>query len=304
MGSWTGSSWQSDTIFGHLCWNLRYLYGESELTRFLDGYTDDHPPMLLSNGFPEDLLPKPILPPSLMDITLPLEEQRHHFRLSKNIRDRVYLSREEFEGVLKGEEIHTVLQDEVEETNEIKRITYKNQIDRLTGTTGDGGQLFSFEESYWESVSVYLKVDESHADLVEKLFRELENTGYGKRKSVGYGHVHKVYFDSFEDFSAPADANGFVTLSNFVPSARDPTSGYWKYIVKYGKTGEIYSQEETAFKKPLLMLLAGSTFYASPCREFYGRLVNGISPPLPQVVQYAYALPVPIKLPPPANKEG
>jgi CRISPR-associated protein Csm4 len=66
--------------------------------------------------------------------------------------------------------------------------------------------------------------------------------------------------------------------------------------VKYGKLGEEYALEEIAFKKPLLMLEAGSTFYDSPVKQFYGRMVRGVSPAYPQVVQYGFALPVPMRL--------
>jgi hypothetical protein len=44
-------------------------------------------------------------------------------------------------------------------------------------------------------------------------------------------------------------------------------------------------------------LEAGSSFYDSPIRNSYGRLVKGLSIQYPAVVQYGYALPVPLRLP-------
>jgi CRISPR-associated protein Csm4 len=87
-----------------------------------------------------------------------------------------------------------------------------------------------------------------------------------------------------------------MSLSHFVPAAKDPLKGYWEILVKYPKLGEDFAITGNPHKKPLIMLRAGSSFFDSPCREYYGRLVKGLSPQYPQVVQYGYAFPVPIKL--------
>ena len=56
---------QSDTIFGHLLWALRYTEGEGgeeSLADFLGQYRAGEPPLLVSAGFPEGSLPVPVLP--------------------------------------------------------------------------------------------------------------------------------------------------------------------------------------------------------------------------------------------------
>jgi CRISPR-associated protein Csm4 len=300
MHSWTASEWQADTIFGHLCWGMRYLYGEKELKDFLNLYEIGAPPLLVSNGFPGDLLPKPSLPPMPADYTISLGEQRQLFDSHKNVKKIECLTPEEFARALNGEIPSQFLNTEVgSESHQIKRITLKNQIDRLTNTTGGEGQLFPFEEFHWDTVSIYLRVGDGFVDKAHSLFDYLAKVGYGKRKSVGYGQIESYSFKQFDGFPATSNANGFVTLSNFVPSANDPAVGNWSLLVKYGKLGEEYAQEEIAFKKPLLMLEAGSTFYDSPVKQFYGRMVHGVSPAYPQVVQYGFALPIPMKLPHP-----
>jgi CRISPR-associated protein Csm4 len=55
--------WQADTLFGHLCWQMLYHEGETALNDFLDLYRQRQPPLLFSNGFPGDYLPRPYLPP-------------------------------------------------------------------------------------------------------------------------------------------------------------------------------------------------------------------------------------------------
>ncbi|MBA7610625.1 hypothetical protein ES703_17837 [subsurface metagenome] len=294
--SWMASAWQSDTIWGHLCWGLRYNYGEDALLEFIDAYEQGTPPLLVSNGFPEDMLPRPIVAELVSDEHKSLPERRQAFRERKGAKDIRFLTREEFAKAIQGDQLVPSLKVGVETT----MVTLKNQISRLTSTTGaeGAGQLFSFEQYRWVSISIYLKVADDFAERARELFQYLEQSGYGKRKSVGYGQVKLVSFEPVSGFPSPADANGFVTLSNFVPAAKDPTSGYWGAIVKYGKLGEEFAIEGNPFKKPLIMLTAGSTFYDSPCREHYGRLVRGLSPiHTDKVVQYGLALPVPMKLP-------
>ncbi|RLC96208.1 MAG: hypothetical protein DRI40_03820 [Chloroflexi bacterium] len=298
MQSWTASAWQADTIFGHLCWGMRYLYGEKELEDFLEWYHEGVPPLLLSNGFPGDLLPRPLLPPSPEHGSPSLQQQKEAFDRGKKTKAVTHLSPEQFAQAIRGEEIGDLPQGpQQQRIAEQRRVTLKNQISRLTGTTGEEGQLFPFEEFYWDTVTVYLKLEQGFLDTAQRLFEYLRDAGYGKRKSVGYGQVKHLTLESFPGFPSPQDANGFISLSNFVPARHDPTTGNWRCLVKYGKMGEEYSQEDMAFKRPLLMFEAGSTFYDPCCRDFYGRLVSHISVSQPHVVQYGFALPVPMKLP-------
>jgi len=294
--SWMASAWQSDTIWGHLCWGLRYTDGEDALLKFIDAYEQGAPPILVSNGFPDGLLPRPIVPDTMPDKHLGLTEQRQEFRNRKTAKGTKLLTTEEFARAIRGEQLIPSPREHVETT----MVTLKNQINRLTSTTGaeGAGQLFSFEQYWWASISIYLKVVNEFVDRARELFQYLARSGYGKRKSVGYGQVRLVAFESFSGFPSPANANGFVSLSNFVPAVQDPTSGYWEVLVKYGKLGEEFATAGDPFKKPLIMLTAGSCFHDSPCREYYGRLVRGLSPVhTDKVVQYGFALPVPMKLP-------
>lgn len=292
--TWVASAWQSDTLFGHLCWGMRYLHGEDELKDFLRRYDDGTPQLLVSNGFPGELLPNPIMPPSTIERTLPLEEQREKFRHYKQAKGSRYISLPEFSRAINGE---AVVPSPETKAGETVRITLKNQLNRLTSTTDEEHPLYNFEERYWPEITVYLKVSDDFVDMAKKLFQYIADTGYGKRKSVGYGQIESVSFDIFDGFNQPQKANGFVTLSNFVPAANDPIKGCWNMIVKYGRMGEEWASEDNAFKKPLLMLEAGSTFLDSPPRDYYGCLVRNLNPVYDQAVQYAFALPVPMVIP-------
>ena len=285
------TDWQADTIWGHLCWALRFSYGENELTNFIARYGKSEPPILVSNGFPGDLLPRPVLPEKHVT-------ERSDFAMTKKQKKIRWLTPDEFIKTQNGEEL--VLS---EKNGETETVTLKNQINRLTGTTSGGevdeptGRLFSFAQHHLEAVSIYLKLANDFVETSKELFQNLSKSGYGKRKTVGYGQFSIESFDEFIGFKSPPNANGFVSLSNFVPATDDPTLGYWEILVKYGKLGEDYAITGNPHKKPLLMFRAGSCFYDTPCKEYYGRLVRGLSHQYPEVVQYGYALPVPLKLP-------
>jgi len=270
---------------------MRYLHGEDKLQDFLKLYDAGTPPLLVSNGFPGEFLPQPITAPPAIDKSLTSDVQRDKFRQHKKVRGNKWLTVDEFARVLSGEIVKPLAETRAVEE---KRITLKNQLNRLTCTTDEEHPLYNFEEHYCPKITIYLKVSDDFTDIANQLFQYVANTGYGKRKTIGYGQIESMSFETFNGFKQPQKANGFVTLSNFVPSASDPTQGSWNVIVKYGKMGEEWASEDHAFKKPLLMLEAGSTFYDMPCRDYYGCLVKDLNPIYKQAVQYAFALPVPM----------
>jgi CRISPR-associated protein Csm4 len=289
----TGTPWQADTIFGHLCWMLLHTSGEDALLKFLEPFRAGEPPLLISDGFPAGLLPRPL------SFALPYGKDRDTFRAARKLRKIAYLTLDEFLRAIQGESLNPVevLKYDEERPKSLSRVILKNQISRLTGTTGEGGQLFGFKEYWTPDVDIYLKIQNGWEGTVEELFQGLRRSGYGKRKSVGYGAIDRVSpLNGYEGFHITQEANAFVTLSHFTPSNTDPTDGRWRIRVKHGRLGEEFAARDNPFKRPLMMLQPGSVFYDTPVKEHYGRLVTGISV-YPEVVQYGFALPVPMKLP-------
>jgi len=287
--------WQADTVWGHLAWALRYTRGEAALDAFLKRYRDGQPPLLVSDGFPDDLLPRPLAPGGQPDTGKPLAEQVKAFDAARERRRPAYVTADGFSAYLRSEE--------PEGTAETPkgwgwRSVLKNQVSRTEATAGaEGGTLYPMDELWWRKVTIYALADEGFVDETRALFDYLAIEGYGKRRSIGYGAVRSLRVEQFEGFDPPGDANGFVSLSTFVPGPDDPTDGFWNVLVKYGRLGEEYAYGPNPFKRPLVMLAAGSTFYDTPIRTFYGRLIEGISPACPEVMHYGYALPVAMKLP-------
>lgn len=310
------SAWQSDTIFGHLCWTVRYNEGEEALGQFLAPFLAGEPPLILSNGFPGDLLPRPVLPPSAPPgLGMPKRDQVAAMRRARRGKGIKYVDLDEFNAICRGERVPPKPKEAGVESHTV----LKNLINRLTGTTAGreaeeaaGGNLYDLQEVFYLErkglageripvpVSIYLKVtDDSWAERAQKLFNQMALTGFGAKKSVGYGQFEVENFEPFDGLAVPDGANGFVSLSNFVPARADPVDGHYEMLVKYGKLGEEFASNGaiSPFKFPLLMFVAGATFRDGNPRDFYGRMVRGVHPQDERIVQYGYAFAVPIVLP-------
>jgi len=316
MRSATLTPWQGDTLFGHWCWLILYEEGEGALRVFLEPFRAGDPPLVLSNGFPMDdeecWLPRPIVPRPAVPEAGKRELVRAMER-AKAVKAIRFVTLTEFNALCRGDEVAFSERQELWHADPV----LKNQINRLTGTTtpmeeAEGGNLYDVEEMVFVDasglrprpldVAFYVKVrDERWADRAGELFGYLAESGYGAKKSTGYGQVRLVSWEAFDGFERPQGANGFVSLSNWVPACGDPREGFYNTLVKYGKLGEELAAGQNPFKFPLTMLTAGSCFYVQgKVAEAYGRLVTAIAPAVPEAVQYAFAFAVPacLALPP------
>lgn len=276
------TSFQADTIFGHLCWVVAHRDGCESLIKFLKPFNEGSPPFVISDGFPMDLFPKPLSAEFLF-----ASDKK------KEIKKIKFIHWKEFDSIRKCKEC------EIKEADPTKyKTTPHNKIDRLSWTTPTTGGLYSLEEFFIPYVSVYLKVvSDEWKERVINLFTTLSKTGYGSKKSIGKGQFEVEDIKEF-NFEKIKNADGFITLSNFCPIKDDPTEGFYRTFVKYGKLGEEFTFCGNPFKKPLVMIKTGAVFKtdANP-KDFYGGIVNNIAPAKPEVVQYAYAFTVPVIFP-------
>lgn len=288
---------QADTVFGALCWVLRCNYGVEYLDAFLERYRQGRPPLILSNAFPGDLLPKPMIPFVKKPVFKDRDELINWSKESKKQKEIGFFTLDEFMAVLTGGQ--PVLETRPKPVYEVTFL--HNQINRLQGTTDENGGLFEETEKYlnpeYDLLSIYIKTDEQLQERLPEIFTLLGETGIGKKKSTGKGSFKVISIEPFNGFDFVKNPNAFVSLSNFVPAPGDPVIGSYKVMVKYGKLGEEYSISGNPFKRPLMMLKAGSVFrIEEPFRDYYGTFVEDITPVHPEVIQYGYAFPVPALL--------
>jgi CRISPR-associated protein Csm4 len=283
--SGTATPFQADTIFGHLCWMVERRDGKEGLSGFLEPFLSGSPPFLVSDGFPAGWIAKPA------SISQAVGDQA----LAKRLKRQSYVTVTGFNAVRGGGryEPDKGLPGVRRET------TVHNSIDRESGRTLEEGGLFQLEEWAIPEVAVYVKAssEEWRARVLE-LFNLLSHGGYGKKKAIGKGQFRVECMDEAGDLEAVPKADGFVSLSSFCPAAGDPSDGWYQTFVKHGKLGEDFTYCGNPFKRPLLMLRTGAAFRTGgPPKDFYGRMVAGVSPARPEAVQYAYAFAVPAKCP-------
>lgn len=275
----------ADTLFGHLCWIVAYRKGDEGLQEFLEPFEQGTPPFLISDGFPGHLLPKPL---SAEFVMKGLKER-------KELKKTEFVTYEDFELLRGGKECGLDLFPSPYSIS----MRPHNRISRLTNSTSQEGGIYSLRETFTPEMIIYLKaVSEEWKNRALELFEGLSRAGYGKKKSIGYGHFSVKEAPEFE-FKRIEKPDGFVSLSHFCPGEGDPTEGLYKTFVKYGKLGEEFTFCGNPFKRPLLMVKAGAVFKTdgNP-KEYYGRVIRaGIAPAKPEVVQYAYAFAVPVIYP-------
>lgn len=291
-----GTPWQADTIIGHLAWLVAYQEGKEGIKTFLSPFLEGCPPFVLSDAFPTRLLPRPL------GQKLKLQVKDLESYAGERVRHKSeFLNLDDFQAIRLGKNISI---DPVS-SPWIGIEMLHAAISRETGTTREGGNLFATEswtlrQELWENndalISIYVYCKDGWIERVERLFMELSSIGFGKDKSVGLGHFEFLQKEKWDGFSVFEEANGFISLSTFVPGLNDPTEGRWAINIKYGKLGE-NAGSGYPFKRPLLQIRPGSVFYTGQNpKPFYGRVVEGIAPGFPEAVQICYCLAVPCSL--------
>ncbi len=278
---------QSDTIFGHICWGIKYIFGKEKLIQFLADM-EKEPLIKISSAFPENHLPKPILPsPKRDDIRKLAKELAGEARndqealfvgLSKlkKIRKRKYIPvclwkdlRESMDEIslLKG-----LAKDEQEKEPSMKQIIHPhNTISREKSTVLEEGGLY-FEREWWmdpeSSLDLYVWFkDEDVKHIWDTVWKEyIEPSGFGKDKSTGAGQIQISEENFDQSIFHLENANSWMSLSLLGFHKFPSCDVFYSPILKFGKLGEDYAVSSPTggavnpFKKPLIMLNPGSVF--------------------------------------------
>ena len=313
---------QSDTIFGHICWAIRFLNGESSKTldAFLNSFDDrERPPLLVSNGFPKGYLPKPIIMPIKQEELKTVLETGNRIKNSfkiKNIKKLPYIPKNNLKLLLKEritpikllksmfDEYGSILYNLSKEQH---GIVQHNTIHRVEGKVKRGG-LYTQEEFFYDDedkdsgiFEIYLKTNFFSKKELKRIFEFIKIEGFGKDKSTGKGYFE---FDIIEGIDLPKsiNPNAFMTLSSYIPTETDPLKGYYQTLLKYGKLGGLYAKGSpevsgNPFKKPLIMFSSGSTFFDADysSEKVYGSLLKDVHHNN-KIRHYALAFPIGIHL--------
>ena len=257
---------QSDTIFGHIAWAIRYIYGEEKLIKFLNEFKDNSDaPLLVSDGFPSGYLPKPYfkaLPQHIVEKFIIAETVKNDINLStaqltqiqKSLKNLLLLKKDtitKIQADFTAENLLRVSLEEIfcyefsEEKNEYKIssnkteavVMYHNTINRIYNQVLEGfyQQVTNFFATDF-SFEVYLITNYFSNSELLNIFEFIEKSGFGRDKSTGKGNF-EITLRKEAGLPVLKDANAFMTLSHYIPDHNSPLSGYYRLLTKYGKLG-------------------------------------------------------------------
>lgn len=312
------TSFQSDTLFGHICWAIRFLKWkeENKLDDFLSRYDNQKPPpLLISNGFPKSYLPIPIIPPvtqkELEDIIGKENRIEKSFRI-KTIKRINLITKESFkllqQQAITPSKLFRVLDERYEDIMRLEKggesiLVQHNTINRLKGKV-EAGLYFQDETFFNEdgnSFEIYLVTDYFTLEDLDRIFKYVSIEGFGRNKSTGKGHFTFEIKEGMDIPNSPKP-NAFITLSSYIPSENDPTRGYYSVIHKFGKLGGLYAKGipevyGNPFKIPVIMFSAGSIFFDKNYsqNQNYGSLLKDVHKNK-NIRHYGYAFPIGINV--------
>ncbi len=274
---------KGDTLFGQMCWSIRYALGEEKLTLLLKDY-ETEPFMVVSDGFASGYLPKPKIPPLLLG---------ENSNEKKQNRKKIWLTI----GQLQNGEFAEAKTDDEAQNCDKKAQVIRNSINYKTFTTSEDGAFAPYgeKELALTKKDIYFLIDEERFTLEElqKSFEQLSLHGYGKDTTIGKG---RFAFQEFEEVKLNHESKTFMTLSPFSPQGLDCKELYYEPFTRFGKHGGERAFVN-AFKKPILLADSGSVahFESKQKRQYIGKAINGISIAHPDSVHQGYSIVVPIK---------
>ncbi|MDR2034016.1 MAG: hypothetical protein LBP89_05230 [Helicobacteraceae bacterium] len=277
------TSLRGDTLFGQLCWMIRFCFGADRLTELLASY-DESPFLIVSDAFAQGYLPKPKLPFSYF-----ADDNSD----KKSERKKTWIKPDDLQT------LKNACTDE--ETNACKEkdkaiSIVRNSVNYATFTTDDSGFApYGSQEFFLGKKDIYCLIDEERFSLDEltAVFKKLQNYGYGKDSSIGKGRFTFLPFESVANMSLKS--NSVMALSPFSPQGLVCKKIYYDAFTRFGKKGAFRSNENP-FKKPLLLADTASVI-AFDCpyeKPYVGKAIREYSTHS-DIVHQGYAITVAIK---------
>ena len=264
------TAWQADTIAGLLAALYVRAAGVEEAEReLITPWREGKPTLVVSDAFPDDLLPAP----ANLALLPGIQEQDR-----KKVRTAAWLTQDEFRTV-QGGDLPPRLFDGPRKQPFRDAVRLRNSIDRTVDSVGEAGQLYEAAGQLLSApgtLTIFARVADGQVKWAADLFGLLAEAGFGADAGVGAGEVELAGPpEDVTDLEPAGIEDGWVSLSTFQPAANDPTHGYWRSFVKYGKLGPDLAVE-SAFKRPQWMLRAGACFrHTGEHRDWYGHWIDG-----------------------------
>jgi len=282
-----GTNLKGDTLFGHICWIIRYKFGKKRLEKLLENYKLK-PFLVVSDGFVEGYLPKPKMPSSCLG-----EDASD----KKENRKKIWLS---FNDLLDSNFQNAKKEEEITEKDKEEDII-KNSLNYLTFTTDTSHFApYSNKEYFFNKKDIYFLLDEEQLSFEE--FKEIlelfELYGYGKDITIGKG---RFKIEKIEPINIEFKSKYFMSLSPFILTEKDDIENiFYEPFVRFGKFGGEWAYFNV-FKRPILFLNTASVIVFKEEKElqFFGGAVTGIAlsdnEEQKRSVQQGYTILIPLK---------
>jgi len=296
------SSWitdlTADTIFGHLCWQIKYHFWDDILEEFLKEMVDK-PIFTISDVLPADRLPRP-----LTEYDWNLWKRT---KITKEYNQQItYIPENELKKFSNydSDKIKNIINSKDFENEDNKKWTYfsekienKNIVNRLAWTTLENWIYSQWVNEFNEnknelrilikSISnknlrdYYLKIWENKEIKIDffELFKNIFENWYWKKKS-SWKWAFIIEQNDFDDITELFSNtwNNILLLSSFIPSKDDPTDWNYKLFTKFPKLWEEFSLEwQNFYKKPLVMIQPGSTFKKTNNNWYVGKMIKDVN---------------------------
>lgn len=307
---------RSDTLWGLLCWGIRYVWDESTLSAMINQFNLGAPPFLLSSAFPYRadkesrtlFLPKPLLEPFRMEDSEMNPDMVKQLKKYKKVAQvSLPIFRALVSGSLKEKDYfvnHSHEWQQSPSSREKEQVLVQNTIDRLSGGTPREGGLYNSEVCFYPpGAGLYFLLrilDPGYEKILAALWPFFEHVGLGKDASTGKGSYF-IREETVEDFTVAGSPARFITLSLYSPIpaemkvfVQDQQKFWYKIVTRQGRLGGKLFVTPHILKRPLRMLAEGSSFPTLD-KPFYGglRLVKDVQDIPHKVYQYGYAFTVP-----------
>lgn len=305
----------ADTIFGHLCWQIKYTNNNDVLERFLEEMAKK-PIFTISDVLPADRLPRPLTEwdGDIDKSDTTIEDQKISLKKSKDYNKKIqYIDESNLNNFssIDMEKLFEIRKNEMYLNSNNKYDNYfgfdlenKNKIDRHAWITLEKG-IYSQSQNYFKEnennkvVRILLKniswqdLDKYNIDWIEINFFEMiekvfENW-FGKKKSTWKGFF-KIWKWIEKVFSNTTNWKHILLLSVFSPSEKDSTKWSYKIFTKFPKMWEEFSMKWTNFyKRPLIMIKEGAVFRLGKQYSWYvWRMIEEIAIDKKWIYHYGY----------------
>ena len=279
----------TNTIFGAICWGIRWLESEEKLLETLEMFKTGRPPFIISTPLPwkegKWVFPRPIHFNKDTEGRMPKKVEE--YRKYKELKKVKWVSWEVFREALEREPKGSF---EGEKTETKREIILHASINRLTMTTGNG-KLYN-EEIYWiPSFGVIVKFfDESFEPLV---WACLEFSQLGGNKTTGMGRYRLEKAEppeGMEEFISQKSTRAFLVSDCFYDPEFDLKNSF--YDIKVQKPAVENGLTKRVWKNTFCYLTPGSQVRVKTPKDWYGGIKEVLKESSISVYQYGIGFPL------------